>query len=90
MINEEGLIPCYDIVSIMCDQLLGRLKQIQKFGPPKDMEQTFHTLIYACPRIDIDELMEVRRQLQKILGEKYVKGVEMDDCSVNKIVSTRN
>lgn len=57
MINEEGLIPCYDIVSIMCDQLQGRLKTIEKFGPSKDMEQTFCTLIYAAPRIDVDEMM---------------------------------
>lgn len=38
LINEENLIPCFDIVSIMCDQLNGRLKTIEKFGPPKDMD----------------------------------------------------
>jgi len=25
LINEENLIPCYDIISIMCDQVNGRL-----------------------------------------------------------------
>ena len=57
LINEENLVPCYDIVSIMCDQVNGRLKSIVKFGPPKDMGQTFHTIIYAAPRFEIDELM---------------------------------
>ena len=38
LINEENQIPCFDIVSIMCDQLNGRLVHIQKFGVPKDME----------------------------------------------------
>lgn len=33
---------------------------IKKFGPPKDMDATFHTLIYAAPRIDIDEMTKVR------------------------------
>ena len=26
------MIPCYDILAVMCDQLLGRLQQIEKFG----------------------------------------------------------
>lgn len=41
----------------MCDQLQGRVKTIEKFGPPKDMDQTFATLIYSAPRLDVDELM---------------------------------
>ena len=61
LINEENLVPCFDIISIMCDQVNGRLKQISKFGPPKDMSNTFHTLIYAAPRMEIEELMVIRK-----------------------------
>ncbi len=32
LINEEQIIPVFDIVSIMCDQLNGRLSTIEKFG----------------------------------------------------------
>ena len=32
LINEESILPVYDIVSIMCDQLNGRLSTIEKFG----------------------------------------------------------
>lgn len=32
MINEENLIPVMDVVSTMCDQVNGRLTQIEKFG----------------------------------------------------------
>lgn len=70
----------------MCDQLSGRLKQIQKFGPPRDMEITFHTLIYASARIDVDELGKVRRYLEKILGKEFVQKSETDEACVNKIV----
>lgn len=37
LINEENMIPVYDAISIMCDQINGRLTMIAKFGPPVDM-----------------------------------------------------
>ncbi len=55
------MIPCFDIIGIYCDQLNGRLKTIEKFGPPKDMDQLFRTLVYAAPRMEIEELAEARR-----------------------------
>ena len=61
LIHEEGMIPVVDVISTMCDQVNGRLSQIAKFGPPKDMNQTFATIIYAAPRLDVDELMSVRK-----------------------------
>jgi hypothetical protein len=36
------------------------------------MHQTFHTLIYAAPRLDIDELMVVRKALSGMLGKEFV------------------
>ena len=61
LINDEGQIPVYDVVSTMCDQVNGRLTQIQKFGPPMDMNQTFATIIHAAPKLDIEELLNVRK-----------------------------
>jgi hypothetical protein len=74
----------------MCDQLLGRLKTIDKFGPPKDMDQTFRTLIYASVRLEVDELMEVRRQLGKLLGKQFLIAAETDTGAVNKVVSSNS
>jgi hypothetical protein len=37
LINDENLVPCYDITSTMCDQVKGRLDYIKKFGAPPDM-----------------------------------------------------
>lgn len=69
----------------MCDQLNGRLTTIQKFGyvfsknlmnslyrPPKDMDQTFHTLIHAGAKTEIEELAGVRKELGKLLGKEFV------------------
>ena len=32
LINEEAQVPVYDVISTMCDQVNGRLTQIEKFG----------------------------------------------------------
>jgi len=50
------------------------------------MNSTFCTLIYAAPRMEIDELSMVRGQLTNLLGHEFVKKVDLDDCDVNKII----
>jgi ubiquinone biosynthesis protein UbiJ len=32
LINEENMVPVYDVVSTMCNQVEGRLAMIEKFG----------------------------------------------------------
>lgn len=60
LINDEGQIPVYDIISTMCDQVGGRAEYIEKFGAPPDMTQTFATLIHVAPKMGVEELMKVR------------------------------
>ena len=90
MINDEGMVPCFDIVSILCDQLNGRLKTIEKFGPPKDMDQNFRTLAYASTRMEIDEMMNVRKEIGKMLGKDFLLAADSDEYAVNKVVSEGN
>ena len=51
------------------------------------MDQNFRTLIYAAPRMEIDELLQVRRQLEKILGKEFVLAADSDEEALNKVVS---
>jgi hypothetical protein len=32
LINEENMVPVYDVVTTMCNQVEGRLAMIEKFG----------------------------------------------------------
>jgi hypothetical protein len=73
----------------MCDQLNGRLKTIAKFGPPADMDTTIRTLIYASPRMGIDELNYVRRSLERLMGKEYVKKADLDEEAIHKVVSNK-
>lgn len=71
----------------MCDQVNGRLNQIAKFGPPKDMNQTFATIISAAPKIDIEELLQVRAQLCILLDEHFVKECMHNNSLINPVVA---
>jgi hypothetical protein len=71
----------------MCDQLNGRLTTIEKFGPPRDMDQTFHTLIHAGAKTEIEELAGVRQQLGKLLGKEFVKKSDTDYSCLNKVIA---
>lgn len=81
------MILCYDIISIMCDQLNGRLKTIAKFGVPQDMDQTIRTLMYASPRMEVDELNYVSHKLTNLMGKEYAHQCECDDEVIHKVVS---
>jgi len=54
-----------------------------KFRVPKDMDQTFHTLIHAGAKLDIDELGEVRRHLERFLGKEFAQQSDSDRSCLN-------
>ena len=87
LINEENQIPVYDVVSTMCDQINGRLTQIAKFGPPKDMNTTFATVIHCAPKLDVDELIQVRKQIGSLLEPEFVKECDSNYDLLNPVVS---
>lgn len=79
-------MPVYDVVSTMCDQVLGRLAYIEKYGAPKDMNETFATIIHSAPKLDVAELMKVREQLSLLLDEAFVKECNTNMDLINKVV----
>ena len=50
LLFEEGMIPVYDIVTSMCEQVKGRLTDIKAHGAPSDMKNTFVTIFYVADR----------------------------------------
>lgn len=71
----------------MCDQVNGRLSTIEKFGAPKDMDPTFHSLIHAGAKSEVEELAAVRAQLGKLMGKEFVKKSDTDYTCLNKVVA---
>lgn len=50
------------------------------------MDQTFHSLIHAAAKLDVDELLVVRKQLEMLLGKDFVKFSDDDKSTINKVV----
>lgn len=71
----------------MCDQIKGRLDYIEKFGAPPDMTQTFATLIHMAPKLSVEELMEVRKQLTNLLGKEFALQADEDKSIINPLVA---
>jgi len=72
LIRDDYVIEAYDILSLNCELLSERLKLIQfsKECPP-DLVSCIATLMYAAPRVDIPELLVVRKQFTSKYGKKF-------------------
>eukprot|EP01119_Soliformovum_irregulare_P003565 TRINITY_DN1424_c0_g1_i2.p1 TRINITY_DN1424_c0_g1~~TRINITY_DN1424_c0_g1_i2.p1 ORF type:complete len:401 (+),score=96.65 TRINITY_DN1424_c0_g1_i2:174-1376(+) len=64
IIREDFIIEAYEILELFCELILARLGviQISKECPP-DMKEAICTIIYAAPRSEAKELIEIRNQL---------------------------
>ena len=87
MINDEGMVPVYDVIHTMCDQVNGRLTYIAKYGKPSDMDETFATIIHASPKLDIQEMHTVKTQLSMLMDEKFVAECRTNKDLINKVVA---
>jgi len=72
LIRDDYMIEAYDILSLNCDLLAERIKLIShsKQCPP-DLISSVSTLIYAAPRLDIPELVTIRKQFRSKYGKKF-------------------
>jgi len=72
LIRDDDMIEAYDILSLNCDLLSERIKLIQYSKEcPNDLISCVSTLIYASPRVDIPELVEIRKQFRAKYGKKF-------------------
>lgn len=55
-----------------------------------DMNQTFATIIHCAPKLDIDELLQVRKQLSAVLDDKFVQECDHNKDMINPVVSESN
>lgn len=47
---------------------------------------TLHTLVYAADRANIDELVAVKGQIQRVYGKEFSDASETDLSNVNEVI----
>jgi vacuolar protein sorting-associated protein IST1 len=75
LIRDDGTIEAYEILQLTCELLFERIKLITvSKDVPDDLKSSISTLIWASNRVDIKELIDIRKQFKS----KYGKQFDMD------------
>ncbi|KAL9644553.1 hypothetical protein ABK040_009417 [Willaertia magna] len=88
IIREDYAIEALEILELFCDLVHTRIQLIAESKTcPHDMKEAVSTLIYAAPRIEVKELMEIRNQFSAKYGKDFVESaMENKDLAVNQRV----
>ena len=63
------------------------MEYISKFGAPKDMNQSFATIIHVAPKLGIDQLMIIRKNLVALMGNDFVYNADNYKININPLVA---
>lgn len=72
LIRDDGTIEAYEILQLTCELLFERIKLITTSKTvPEDLRRSISTLIWASNRVDIKELVEIRKQIKAKFGKQF-------------------
>jgi vacuolar protein sorting-associated protein IST1 len=72
LIREDHAVEAYEILQLECELLAERIKLIQVSNEcPPDLVSIVSTLIWACDRVDIQELSLIRKQFRAKYGKQF-------------------
>ena len=84
-INDERKIIAIDALRTICDQLQGRVTELESFGVTDDLKENINSLIYSSKRIDIKELSLITEMLMIIMKpESFQEAI--DGVNLNEII----
>lgn len=74
LIREDHTVEAYEILQLSCELLAERIKLIasEKECPP-DMVSVISTVIWASSRVDIPELIEIKKQFKSKYGKEFIE-----------------
>jgi len=74
IIREDFLIESYELIELLCELVHERIKYIaSEKHCPDDLLPAVVSLIWAIPKVDIVELVEVRKQLVAKYGKQFAE-----------------
>jgi CRISPR/Cas system CSM-associated protein Csm2 small subunit len=84
-INEENKLKVYDVLCTMCDQMKGRVAEVENYGITDDMATNANAIVYSSHRLDIKELEKLADILKEIMPKVEFKDAINGTCK-NEIV----
>jgi len=84
-INEENKLKVYDVLCTMCDQLKGRITEVETYGITDDLSANANAIVYASHRLDIKELESLAEILKEVMPKIEYKEA-MNGTWVNDVV----
>lgn len=74
LITDDNTIEAHEILQLTCELLSERIKLIASENEcPPDLVSSISTLIWAANRVDIPELLEVKKQFHKKYGSTFIE-----------------
>lgn len=91
VIRDDFTVEAYEILQLSCELLVERVKFIGSSKRcPADMVGCISTLIWASDRVDVPELIQIRKQFKYKYGSRFIKAAEDNEGDVvNDRVSAR-
>lgn len=89
IVRLDFFVEALDILELMCTMLRDNVKLIELSKDQKcsqDLLEPITTVLYCCDRVDVPELRQVKKQLVKKFGEKFL---EVHMAYVNDKLKTR-
>ena len=83
LIRDDDLIEAYEILQLQCELLHERIKLLEYSKEcPGDLIPVVSTLMWASQRVDIPELVMIRKQFRAKYGKKFEEAAMMNQGKV--------
>lgn len=84
-INEENKLKAYDALCTMCEQMKGRVAEVESYGVTDDLSANANAIVYASHRLDIKELEKLSVVLKDVMPKVEFKEAMNGTC-INETV----
>lgn len=79
LIRDDNMLEAYEILQLQCELLHERMKLLEYSKDcPGDLITVVSTLMWASQRVDIPELMMIRKQFRAKYGKKFEEAAMMN------------
>jgi vacuolar protein sorting-associated protein IST1 len=85
--NDEKFVHLCELVALMCEKISIRLELLAMQPTlPEELKEAVHTVVYAAPRMEVEELKEIAHQMGLKFGREWLEEHQFGGMYVNKVV----